>query len=108
MCFSIYEPLSLAKFFTMRTTLLVILCGYMLSGFAQDTVNVEGVTISENRIELPFSESSRVVDVITATDIAASAAQSVPELLQELSGIDVRQRGAHGVQGDPGYQRLRI
>lgn len=63
-------------------------------------VLLDDVLIQENRMELPFSQVSRSIEVITQAEIQASPAISVPELLQYVSGIDIRQRGAHGVQAD--------
>ncbi|MEL6945760.1 MAG: TonB-dependent receptor plug domain-containing protein, partial [Bacteroidota bacterium] len=64
------------------------------------SVELEDIIIRENRLELPFSESSRTINIITRADIEAAPATSVPELLQYVAGIDVRQRGVHGVQAD--------
>lgn len=58
------------------------------------------VTVSANRIDLPFSETSRSIQVISRAQIEAAPVQSVAQLLQFVAGVDVRQRGAHGVQAD--------
>jgi iron complex outermembrane receptor protein len=58
------------------------------------------VVIKENRLEMPFSDVSRTVNVMTARQIKALPVQSVNELLLYVAGVDVRQRGAHGVQAD--------
>ena len=62
------------------------------------------VTIRENRLELPFSDVSRAIEVISARQIEGLPVQSVSELLQYLSGVDIRQRGVHGVQADIGIR----
>ncbi|MEM8527733.1 MAG: TonB-dependent receptor [Bacteroidota bacterium] len=64
------------------------------------SVDLEDIIIKENRLELPFSEASRTINIITRAEIEAAPATSVPELLQYVAGIDVRQRGVHGVQAD--------
>ncbi len=58
------------------------------------------VVVSANRIDIPFSEDSRTITVITAEDIKASPASSLVELLQETTGLDIRQRGTDGMQAD--------
>jgi iron complex outermembrane receptor protein len=60
----------------------------------------EVVVVSSPRIELLFSEDSRTVKVISKEEILASPANNVSDLLQQFAGIDVRKRGASGVQAD--------
>jgi vitamin B12 transporter len=62
------------------------------------------VIIQENRVQLPIREQSRSVQVLTAQQIAALPVRSVNELLLQVSGVDVRQRGPHGVQADVGIR----
>ncbi|GIV31763.1 MAG: TonB-dependent receptor [Saprospiraceae bacterium] len=57
-------------------------------------------TLSENRLELPVSEASRQVVIISREQIEALPVQSISEVLQYVAGLDVRQRGVHGVQAD--------
>ena len=58
------------------------------------------VILRENRLEMPFSEVSRTVNVITSDQIRNLPARSTNELLSYVAGIDLRQRGVHGVQAD--------
>ncbi|MEZ4855203.1 MAG: TonB-dependent receptor [Gelidibacter sp.] len=58
------------------------------------------VVIKSSRIDLPFKENSRTITVITSEDIKASGATSVATLLQQVAGIDIRQRGTNGMQAD--------
>jgi len=60
----------------------------------------EDVIVQENRLQLPVSQTSRNIHVISNQQIENSAAQSVAELLQSVAGLDIRQRGAHGIQAD--------
>ena len=71
--------------------------------FAQDLhvqQTLDSVLITSSRIELPFSENSRTITVITSEDIKQSAATSVAGLLQQFTGVDIRQRGTNGMQAD--------
>ncbi|MEM6697041.1 MAG: TonB-dependent receptor [Bacteroidota bacterium] len=82
--------------------LALLLATFSLQAQQSDSLSVEleDIIIKENRLELPFSESSRTINIITRAEIEAAPATSVPELLQYVAGIDVRQRGVHGVQAD--------
>ncbi|MDA9356618.1 TonB-dependent receptor [Flavobacteriaceae bacterium] len=70
--------------------------------FSQEKqVNLEEITVvSSPRIELPFSESSKTVQLISKEEIINSPANNVAELLQQVAGIDIRRRGVSGMQAD--------
>lgn len=61
---------------------------------------LEEVIVSASRIDVPFSEDSRSITVITSENIKASPSTSLSELLQEVAGIDIRRRGTDGMQAD--------
>jgi len=60
----------------------------------------DDVLIQENRINIPFSHVSRNIEIISADDILSINPSSINELLQTVAGVDIRQRGANGVQAD--------
>lgn len=62
--------------------------------------SLDSVTITSNRIDIPFKENSRTITVITAADIKNSAAVNVADLLQQFAGVDIRRRGTGGSQAD--------
>ncbi len=62
------------------------------------------VPIRANRIQTGFNETSASVLVITAEQIQAAPVFSVPDVLHYLAGVDIRQRGANGVQADAGIR----
>lgn len=64
------------------------------------SINLPDVVISENRMEIPFSEVSRTINVITAEQLRNLPVVSVAEALNYIAGVDIRQRGAHGIQAD--------
>lgn len=87
------------------TITLMMVSALWLSAQEDTIINLlPEITISENRLALPFSDVSRSIEVITATQIAALPVQSVNEVLQYFSGVDIRQRGVHGVQADIGIR----
>ena len=66
----------------------------------QDTTNLKEVIVSTSKLEIPFSKNFRTVTVISSNYIKNSPATNVSDLLQEITGIDVRRRGVGGIQGD--------
>ncbi|WP_127137313.1 TonB-dependent receptor plug domain-containing protein [Flagellimonas oceanensis] len=58
------------------------------------------VVVTANRINLPFKENSRTINIITSNDIKNSAAVNVTDLLQQVVGVDIRRRGTGGSQAD--------
>ncbi|MEZ7499320.1 TonB-dependent receptor [Flavobacterium sp. Arc3] len=67
---------------------------------AQKTDTLEEVVITSSRIDLPFKENSRTIQLITAEDIKKSGVTNVADALQQIAGIDVRRRGTSGMQAD--------
>ena len=66
----------------------------------QDTTDLNEVIVSTTKLEIPFSKNFRTVKIISSDYIKNSPASNVSDLLQEITGIDVRRRGVSGVQGD--------
>ena len=71
------------------------------------TVSEDGFSRELNELEVTGSlapinanQAARIVTTIGREEIAQSAAQSVNDLLKLALGVDVRQRGAFGVQTD--------
>src|SRR5699024_10290040 len=61
---------------------------------------LDEVIIHGNRIEIPFVESARDIQIISQEQIAKMPVRSVNELLTYVGGLDVRQRGPFGGQAD--------
>lgn len=82
------------------------LAGLCFQAFSQnDTVQVlSEVPITANRIQTGFNETSASILVITAEQLQAAPVLSVPDALHYLAGVDIRQRGANGVQADAGIR----
>ncbi len=62
--------------------------------------DIESIVIQENRINIPFSDVSRNLEIISSSEIKNINPASINELLQTVAGVDIRQRGANGVQAD--------
>ena len=61
---------------------------------------LDEVTVTASRVDLPADLASKVVTVITRNEIEQSPFQNVQDLLAYVAGVDIQQRGAHGVQAD--------
>jgi len=72
--------------------------------FAQNEIELEKINIQENRLTVPFSESTRSMEIITNTEIKYAAAETIGELLQNIGGVDIRRRGPMGVQADISFR----
>ena len=69
----------------------------------QDTLTteeLEEVVVTASKTNLPLSMAAKMVTVITSQEIERSPIQSIEDLLTHYSGIDIQQRGPHGVQSD--------
>ena len=80
--------------------LLLFMCSLAFSQQNNIPEELEEVIINSSRIDIPFSENSRTIIVITAQEIKASGVTNVTDLLQQFAGIDVRRRGTVGMQSD--------
>ena len=79
--------------------LLFILMSNFISS-QNDSIALEEVIISSNRISIPYFKTSRTINLITAKEIKNSTATTIVDVLQQVAGIDIRQRGVDGTQSD--------
>jgi len=72
--------------------------------FAQNTeqtnVYLSEIQVSANRIPSVLAKIGRSVTVITKSQLAELSIQSVDDILEYASSVDVRQRGPLGIQSD--------
>lgn len=62
--------------------------------------DLEEVIIQGNRLQTPFNEATRDIQIITQKQIQNLPAKSLNEVLSYISGVDIRQRGPFGTQTD--------
>ncbi len=62
--------------------------------------DLDEIEVTAQRSPALYSQIARVLSVIEKKEIEASPAQSIQDLLEYVAGVDVRQRGAEGVQAD--------
>jgi vitamin B12 transporter len=77
--------------------LIIINHGYTQNFPQQD---LDSITLTSARIDLPFRENSRTINIITSEDIKNSAAITIADVLQQVAGVDIRRRGTGGSQAD--------
>lgn len=90
-----------------RSILLALIFSSILftSNYAQnDTINIKEIEIKANRVPVTYYEKSRNLTVIEQSEIKALQANSIIDVLEYVGAVDVRQRGAAGVQADIGIR----
>lgn len=101
-----------------RVVSIGVVSGYVLTFAhvgtisAQTTINSEDiqdkisekelneVTVTASRVNLSINQTAKLVTIITRDEIQRAPVQSIQDLLNYAAGVDVQQRGGHGVQSD--------
>ncbi|MDP3150207.1 MAG: TonB-dependent receptor [Ignavibacteria bacterium] len=69
--------------------------------FSQEKVyNLDEIVVTAGRTSSKLSETTRNIQIIKPEDIAAAPVNSIQDLLQYVTGVDIKQRGSEGVQAD--------
>lgn len=74
------------------------------AGPAEKEYALDEVIVSAQRAPIFQSELMRVVQVISRAEIEQSASYDISGILQSVRGIDIRRRGAYGMQADVGIR----
>jgi len=61
---------------------------------------IDEVVISADQLPQPFEVQSRIIQTVPAQQIQSSPSQGSNAILEQLSTVDIRQRGPHDIQGD--------
>ncbi len=80
-----------------------MLCVLHVVSYAQmenDTIGLDELEIISSSNPVEFNRISRTVHIITKDQIALSPTESLDDLLKIYGGVDIRSRGAMGVQSD--------
>lgn len=67
---------------------------------AMRSYELSEIEVTGTRVPLTEKASAKMVTVLSRSDIQKTGAQSVNDLLKYVTGVDVRQRGAFGIQTD--------
>lgn len=81
-------------------TLFLVATSSIIAQQTQTRQELDTVLIKSTRIDVPFKENAKTIQIITADIIKKSAATNVAELLQQVAGVDIRRRGTAGSQAD--------
>ena len=90
----------------MKKTLFVILIFQSITSYINAQENKKEIELdqvelmSSPRIEVSKTDSSISMLTISNEEIKQSTATNISELLQQVAGIDIRRRGAEGMQAD--------
>ncbi len=86
----------------MKLKILGLLCMGLCGQFSAQTAESEisEVFIHGKFLNLPVHKVSENITVITREEIRSSPANSVEEVLAQITGFDIRRRGGNGVQAD--------
>ncbi len=75
-----------------------------VSDMTERTVMLDEVGVTGSRVPLPNANAVRMVTVLNEDVIQGMPSQSVNDVLKNVVGVDVRQRGALGAQTDIGIR----
>lgn len=67
---------------------------------AATSIELEAANVSASRIPMAANVAARTVMTFSRDDIAAAGVTSINDIVKLCAGVDVRQRGAFGVQTD--------
>ena len=82
------------------TKLAIILSMGTTMAQIKDTTALTEVIINQDRLQIPFSKQSKNIQILTQDDLQRLPNRSINELLANIPGVDVRQRGPFGSQAD--------
>ena len=88
-----------------RRALLTIFC--LVAGLSAGTASaqsrsesIDSITVTATRVPVALHSTARIVTLLDSMTIASAPAETVNDLLKYALGVDVRQRGAMGMQTD--------
>ncbi|WP_419867818.1 TonB-dependent receptor plug domain-containing protein [Chryseobacterium sp. CT-SW4] len=83
----------------------IFFLSFLISFQAQEkTDDLETIEIQGKIISTPYKSANQNITIITRKEIINSPAKSIDEILQQIPGMDIRRRGANGVQSDIGFR----
>lgn len=88
------------RIFAVFTSLTVLIGGPSFANNPLTVLEISPVVVTATRSPHFLNEVAQSVTIIDRADIDATPASSLADLLEHVSGVDVRQRGIHGVQSD--------
>ena len=68
--------------------------------FSQKNQTLDEVIVTDTKIDIPFSKKFRSVEIISQNEIRKMGVLNIVDLLQLITGLDIRRRGVSGIQAD--------
>ncbi|GIL21779.1 MAG: ligand-gated TonB-dependent outer membrane channel [Bacteroidota bacterium] len=87
-----------------RNILVLLILSNTLFAQQDTTRLLQDVVVQSNRIQTGFDETSASIIVLKESELKQLPALSVSDLLHYIAGVDIRQRGANGIQADAGIR----
>lgn len=88
-----------------KKILPVLFLGTLFFAHAQEkSTDIETIEVQGKLFSTPYKSANQNITVITKEEIENSPAKSIDEILQQVPGMDIRRRGANGVQSDIGFR----
>jgi vitamin B12 transporter len=91
----------------MKRGILALLATVIMAGlFAQHdpVIVLSDAVVMENRIKVPLSRKPAAITVIDSSMIRNIPGLSLADILRNVTGVDMRQRGVNGIQTDAGIR----
>ncbi|WP_312345144.1 TonB-dependent receptor plug domain-containing protein [Chryseobacterium binzhouense] len=83
---------------------ITFLLGALYTEAQIKTSDIDSVQIQGKFIATTYKNANQNISIITRDEILNSPAVSIDEILQQVPGMDIRRRGANGVQSDVGFR----
>ncbi len=87
------------KYIFLLFTLLNIISIQIISQSDID-FRMDSVVVTANRVPVLFSEIGRSISVLSQREMELLPVTNIQDLLEQISGIDIKQRGPEGIQAD--------
>jgi vitamin B12 transporter len=84
--------------------LLALVACFNLMAQNERVIFITDAVVMENRIKVPLSRKPAAVSVIDSTILKNSPGLSLADILVNVAGVDIRQRGINGIQTDAGIR----
>jgi len=82
------------------TIFLALLAGNILFAQRDSVIVITDVVVMENRIKVPLSRKPSAIVVIDSDMLSNTPGLGLADMLRNVAGVDMRQRGVNGIQTD--------
>ena len=80
--------------------ILIIVSVSSVVACAEETQKLDKIVVTPSRLTTTLSESSRSLKILDESDFETSAYKAIPDMIGQMSGVDIRRRGPESVQAD--------